>query len=135
MLATERQAVAYEAATRLRGAKAAAQELGVSDTSLYALVKEYCARTDAPYPAGMIRRAHGSTPRPKMTERMDRIEADLVAITGGIAALEKAAAAILAEVKELNARQPILLVAQPTHRRVKDGGIGGRKERQESGLG
>jgi len=63
-------------------------------------------------------------------ERLDQIEACLVRMEVAEMARDLALAALDQSIRELNARQPVLLVERyATHKRQTDGGVGGKVER------
>ena len=130
-LATTRQQAAWEAVDRHGGTLAAAGELGISVSTLSSLVKAYCDRTGVDYPRGMIRRTRGDgAPALRLSERLEVIEAALVAIQAAEDARNKTLGHILAVLRRIENRTPILLVEpHVTNRRQADGGEGGKRER------
>jgi hypothetical protein len=132
--ATLRQQQGYEAVVRTGGTVAAARELGISVTTLCNLVKlYYCERSNVPYPAGMVRRdGNGGRGRVILAEIVLGLEAAVKGIQEGEQRREALLEEVLAQVRELNARAPVLLVGRyATHRRQIDGGEGGKRERGE----
>jgi hypothetical protein len=129
---TPRQIECYEAVRRHAGNQTAAgRELGISGTAVRQRLEGYAAATgESTVPRGMGR--HSRRMIADLPGRLDEIESEIAEINAGIERLIRGVDRLAAQVDELNARQPILLNVQPSHRRKADGGTGGRQERLES---
>lgn len=129
---TARQRQAYDAVQRTGGTVAAALDLDIGISTLCNLVKLYCERANLPYPAGMVRRDGSGSPRTVLVDVVGQIEASIKGLLERERVRDATLVELVALIRELNARQPLLLMGTPvTHRRQSDGGVGGKRERGE----
>lgn len=149
---TERQRRCWEALNRYRSVRAAADALGMSGFSLRDACEAYMRHMgmDGPLPFTKVYRSRATGQEladahrriEQLTierdealaaldaEREDR-ERELLRLTQRIADLAEQAhpwVEVHAKLDRLLARPAV--VAAPTHRRIKDGGVGGKRERR-----
>lgn len=139
---TANETAAYEAVKRLGSYVAAAAELGKASAAVQSAMRVYIAKTGVEWPIHKRAAAgHGQSNRVRertaaitaIPGRLDELEhqvAELVRLSGVILDETQHFGELLAA---FTARQPVILAPardslQPTHRRIADGGIGGRRE-------
>lgn len=134
----------YQAVKRLGSFPLAAAELGMGVGSVHSAVRIYMVKTGAPRPTGKPprgARGTGSTATrvrrgqlvDGIPERLDAIEAAVADLVLRIDRLASESFVLSGLIEAFTARQPILLMPGqaallPTHRRIADGGAGGRRE-------
>jgi hypothetical protein len=130
---TARQLEVHTAiAARQGDERAAARDLGVSYQTVHKTELAYLVNSGASPIERVVER---KSPSPMMVlrdvpTRLDAIEAALEAIAAAEVARDVTLSELVVLVRELNARQPLLLVERyATHRRQSDGGVGGKQER------
>lgn len=110
----------------------AARELGISQGGLKSAIDAYRRNTGLPAAAPKIvyghKRLTPSEQVAQLVERQEAVERHLESLLASQAALSVQVAELLAAVRPMLARQPLILEVRPTHRRKADGGDGGRRE-------
>jgi hypothetical protein len=141
----------YEAAKRLGSFTLAGFELGKEMASVSSGARQYMEKTGEPHPFGQRRTpAKPREPRaPRVTrndeararvdamaaipDRLDMVETVVEELKRRIDTLIADTERLASLIEAFTARQPILLMPArdalvPTHRRLADGGVGGRRE-------
>lgn len=140
---TERMAQAWAVYQRhggdeMPGAQtAAARELGLTNSGLKSAVDGYRRHSGLPpsRPLRTLVADRGPNIReliPALVERQEAVESRLVGVASQLAGIEASLDELLAEVRGMLARQPLVLEVRPSHRRRADGGDGGRRELRQA---
>lgn len=136
---TQRQIQIYGTVERLGTVDAAAKALGVTPGAIYSGLTGYKLATGAESPIAM-RKAGPAVGNRIRNEAIRQTPERLGALEERVGEQTKVIAAMAAELEDLAEglrlffqRQPVILAPardslQPTHRRIADGGQGGRRE-------